>query len=63
MDIYETDKEIVVTAELPGVKKEDINIEITPNNELKLTGERKYEKTEENERFYRSERSWGSFQR
>jgi HSP20 family protein len=62
IDIKETDKEYVIHAELPGVKKEDISIDLDKNL-LTLSGERKQEKKEENERYYRVERSYGKFSR
>jgi len=62
IDVKETDKEVMVHADLPGIKKEDINIELN-DNVLTISGERKYEKKEENERFHRSERSYGKFVR
>jgi HSP20 family protein len=62
MDIKETDKDMVLKAELPGVKKEDINIELE-NGVLTISGEKKEEKKEENERYRRSERCYGKFVR
>eukprot|EP00762_Andalucia_godoyi_P004523 ANDGO_05110.mRNA.1 17.7 kDa class I heat shock protein len=63
MDVKETDKEIIVEAELPGLSKADIKIEVDHNNVLKIHGENKMEKKEDNEKWHRVERSWGSFQR
>ena len=54
--------DLVVRAELPGIKKEDISIELTPE-EIVLKGERKQEKEEHKEGFYRAERTYGSFYR
>lgn len=62
MDIKESEKEITVAAELPGIEAEDIDISITGNT-LTIKGEKKHEKEEKGERYYRSERSYGSFQR
>jgi len=62
MDVTETDKEIKISAELPGMEAEDIDISMT-GNRLTLKGEKREEKEEKGERFYRSERSYGSFQR
>jgi hypothetical protein len=53
---------VELCAELPGVKKEDLKIELE-NGLLKISGEKKEEKTEENERFSQMERSFGYFAR
>ena len=62
VDIAETDEEITVKAELPGMTKEDVNISIT-DNILTLKGEKKQEKEIKEENYHRVERSYGSFQR
>ncbi len=62
VDIYETDKEIVLKAELPDVKQEDIRVSVD-NNRLSLTGERKFESEVKRENYHRIERSYGSFAR
>jgi HSP20 family protein len=62
IDIEETDGTVVVRAELPGVKKEDLDIEVTPDA-LILKAETKQEKEEKGKRYYRKERAWGMFQR
>jgi len=61
-DVKETDKEVIIHAELPGVNKENINIELH-DGILSISGERKQEKKEENEKYHRVERSFGSFRR
>ena len=62
VDIYETDThEVVLKAELPDVKKEDIGVSVE-NNVLTLTGERKPEQSKR-EQFQRVERRFGSFSR
>lgn len=61
-DIYETEKEIVVKAELPGLNKEDVHVSID-NNLLSIQGERKFEEETKKENFYRVERSYGEFLR
>jgi HSP20 family protein len=61
-DIYETDKEIVVKAELPGLKKEDVFVSIE-NNVLMIRGERKFEEEVKRESFHRVERTYGEFLR
>ncbi len=53
---------IVLKAELPGLQTEDIDIEID-DNVLTLTGERRFQETVDEGRFYRLERSYGHFQR
>ena len=62
VDIYETDKAIVLKVELPGLSKDDINIEIKDDN-LILRGERKFEKDIREENYHRIERSYGKFSR
>ena len=62
IDVSESEKEIRVVAELPGMAVEDIDIELHEDY-LTLRGEKKSKKEEKSERFYRSERSYGSFQR
>lgn len=61
-DIYETKNEIVVKAEIPGVKKEDIKLSLQ-ENVLTLTGERKFEEETKKENYVRVERGYGSFTR
>jgi len=62
VDVRENDKNIVVHAELPGVKKEDITIDVSEGT-LTLSGEKREEKKEDNERYHRVERSYGKFTR
>jgi HSP20 family protein len=62
VDVYEDGNEVVVKAELPGVKKEDISITLE-DDELVLKGERKSEKEIKEEHYYRTERQYGSFYR
>jgi HSP20 family protein len=63
VDIFETDShEVVIKAELPDVKKEDIGVTVE-NNVLTLTGERKQEQSTKREQFQRVERRFGSFSR
>ena len=61
-DIYETEKEIVLKAELPGLKKEDVFVSIE-NNVLTIRGERKFSEEVKREDFHRVERSYGEFLR
>jgi HSP20 family protein len=62
VDVAETDEEIVVTAELPGIKQEEVDISIA-DNVLTLKGEKKEEKEVKEKNYHRIERSYGSFQR
>jgi HSP20 family protein len=63
VDIYQNgNQELVIKAELPGLKKEDIDVRVE-NNTLTLRGERKREETVKNEQFHRVERSYGAFSR
>jgi HSP20 family protein len=61
-DIYENDNEIVVKAELPEVKKEDVNVSIE-NNILTIRGERNLSEETKRENYHRLERSYGEFSR
>jgi len=61
-DISETDKEYLVRAELPAVKKEDVKVTVD-SGMITIEGERKQEKEEKNEKFHRVERFYGGFSR
>jgi HSP20 family protein len=62
VDIYENNDFVVVKAELPGVEKDQISVEVKEGI-LMLRGERKFEKEVKEESYHRIERSYGSFQR
>ena len=62
VDVMEDEDKIFVKAEIPGMKKEEIDIEMTGDT-LTIKGERKFELEEKKENFVRVERSYGSFQR
>ncbi len=62
VDIYETKDDVVVKAELPGMNKEDIKINIVDNS-LVIEGEKKQEKEIKEENYYRVERRYGAFRR
>lgn len=62
VDIHENDEAIVLQAELPGLKKEDIDIEVKENI-LTLKGERKQNSEFKEQNYYRQERRWGKFSR
>lgn len=61
-DVYEEKDNFVVKAELPGIKKEDINVSLQDGN-LIISGERKSETKSEGAEIYRAERYFGKFQR
>jgi HSP20 family protein len=62
VDIFDKDDAIVIHAELPGVKKEDVAIEVK-DNVLTLRGERSESKEIKEDKYYRKERTFGSFHR
>ncbi len=62
LDVYEEKDEIIVKAELPGMDKNEIEIEIA-DSELILKGEKKKEEKVEEKNYYRCERSHGAFRR
>jgi HSP20 family protein len=62
VDIYETENELVVKAELPDFQDKDIDVRIT-NNTLTIRGERKFEKDVKEDNYLRIERAYGSFVR
>lgn len=62
VDIIEDEKEFLIKAELPEIKKEDVHVTVE-NGVLSISGERKFEKEEKNKRYHRTERSYGSFTR
>ena len=62
IDVVDRDSELLVRAELPGVKKEDLEITIT-DEDLRLSAFREMKKEEKGETMYRSEIQRGSFQR
>jgi HSP20 family protein len=62
VDIYENGDNLVLKAELPGVKPEDVEVRVEDHT-LYLKGERKFEKEVKEENYHRVERSYGSFAR
>src|SRR6476660_840609 len=62
VDIYETEHELVVKADLPDVNPQDLDIHVE-NNILTIRGERKFENKVNEENYLRIERSYGSFSR
>ena len=61
-DVYEEKDNFVVKAELPGMKKEDINVSLH-DGDLIISGERKHDTKSEGTEVYRAERFFGKFQR
>ncbi|MBZ0118255.1 MAG: Hsp20/alpha crystallin family protein [Sandaracinaceae bacterium] len=62
VDIFEEPEAIVLKAEVPGMKSEDVHVHVE-NNVLTLRGERKLEHEEKKEGYHRIERAYGSFSR
>jgi HSP20 family protein len=62
VDIYEVDGELVLKAELPDMKREDIDVTVE-NNTLTVRGDRKLDNEIKQENFHRVERAYGSFVR
>lgn len=62
VDVSETDKEVIVKAEIPGMEAKDIDISMR-GRVLTLKGEKKSEKEEKEENYHRVERRYGSFSR
>ena len=62
VDIYETEREIIVQAEVPGMVLKDIELTLE-NNVLTFKGDRRFEKEGKDENYHRIERSYGSFSR
>jgi len=62
MEVFQKEDKFVVRAELPGMKKEDVQVELNDDG-LTIQGHRREEHEEEREGFYRTELSYGSFYR
>jgi len=62
VDIVEDEKEYLIKADLPEMKKDEIKVSVE-NGMLSVSGERKTEKEEKNKKFHRTERSYGRFER
>lgn len=60
--MFAKDNRLVTKIDLPGMKKEDVKVEVT-DGQLAISGERKREAEEKGEEFYRCEREYGSFYR
>jgi HSP20 family protein len=61
-DITENDREYLIKAELPEMKKEDVKVTVE-NGVLTISGERKFEKEEKKKKYHRVERGYGTFMR
>lgn len=62
VDITEDEKEYLIKAELPDMKKEDVRLTVE-DNVLAISGERTFEKEEQSKKYHRVERAYGSFVR
>jgi len=62
IDVFEKDSRLVTKIDLPGMKKEDVKVEVTDGH-LAISGERQRETEEKGKEFYRCEREYGSFHR
>ncbi len=62
IEVFDREGQFVVRAELPGMAREDVKVEVTPEH-ITLEGERKQEKKEEREGYYYGERRYGTFYR
>jgi HSP20 family protein len=62
IEVFEREGQFIIRADLPGLKKEDVHLDVT-ENALTIEGERRQEQEEQREGFYRTERSYGRFSR
>jgi HSP20 family protein len=62
IEVFQKNNELTIRAELPGLKREEVSVDIT-DDAVCIQGERKRETRDEHEGVYRSERSYGSFYR
>ena len=62
VDVFENENNLVLEAELPGMRRDDFDLSFE-NNMLTLKGERRFEKKDEGDSYHRVERSYGSFTR
>jgi HSP20 family protein len=63
IDVREHDDEVIVVADLPGVDKEDVNLDLINPRALEISTERKSEKEEKSQGYYIRERMFGSMNR
>jgi len=62
VDVYEEKDDVVIKAEIPGLSKEDINVQVTDST-LMIKGEKKRDEEIKEDDYYRCERTFGSFTR
>jgi HSP20 family protein len=62
VDVYQKDDQLIIKADLPGLRKDEVSVEIT-DDAVTIQGQRKTEHEEERGGYFRSERSYGSFHR
>ena len=62
VDVFETESNVVMKAEVPGMAREDFNVEVK-DNVITLRGERRFQKGVKEENYHRIERNYGKFQR
>jgi HSP20 family protein len=62
VDVFEKENEVIVKAEIPGLSKDDVEVNLT-NSTLTISGEKKKEEEVKDRNYYRCERSFGSFSR
>jgi HSP20 family protein len=60
IDVYQKDDQLVIKADLPGLRKDEVSVEIADDG-VTIQGERKIERQEDREGYFRSERSYGNF--
>lgn len=62
VDVFQTDTDVVVKAEIPGIRKEDLNVYVDENS-IRLSGQSKRDNEYKDENIYRTERYYGKFSR
>ena len=62
VDVYEDEHQVVLSLEVPGIKQEDLDVQVDKNS-LTVRGERKFEKNQKEANFHRIERRYGTFYR
>lgn len=62
VEVFQKNNQLTIRADLPGLRREDITVDLA-DNEICIQGERRHERDEEHEGYYRSERGYGAFSR